>query len=205
MDRHDPQLHSGHSMARPWVPYFRAHPKQNGLLSSKPRTGLVGAAQWPGPSSLKGAQLPDLVESISLCFRSDSFTSGRSQGWKLGSMRVYSVSYINKNTQITDAYFLALVSHPLCPLVHGAGLIIPVIWGSVLVLVCIAPWAAQVQEVRCLCSLTLSGFGVTEFNLTVCHLLPLWNNTITNLICLKTLSFMETPACVFLLTEACHS
>lgn len=58
------------------------------------------------------------------------------------SMRVYSVSYINKNTQITDVYFLALVSHPLCLLVHGAGLIIPVIWGSVLVLVRIAPWAA---------------------------------------------------------------
>lgn len=57
-------------------------------------------------------------------------------------MRVYSVSYINKNTQITDVYFLALVSHSLCLLVHGAGLIIPVIWGSVLVLVHIAPWAA---------------------------------------------------------------
>lgn len=56
----------GHSLARPRVPYFRTHPKQNGLLSSKPRTGLVGAAQWPGPSSLKGARLPDSVESISL-------------------------------------------------------------------------------------------------------------------------------------------
>lgn len=92
MDRHDPQLHSGHSLARPRVSYFRAHPKQNGLLSSKPRTGLVGAAQWPGSSSLKGVRLPDLVKSISLCSGSDSFTSGHSQGWKLGSMRVYSVS-----------------------------------------------------------------------------------------------------------------
>ncbi|CAO2587783.1 hypothetical protein LEMLEM_LOCUS4644, partial [Lemmus lemmus] len=43
----------GHSLARPQVPYFRTHPKQKELLSSRPRPGLVGAAQWPGPSSLK--------------------------------------------------------------------------------------------------------------------------------------------------------
>lgn len=180
-----------------------------GLIQSKTDfCCFVGAAQWPGPSSLKGARLLDSAESISpcsmLCFRDDSFASGRSQGWEVGKMEVYSVSYINKNTQITDAYFLALVSHPLCLLEHGAGLIIPVI-GAVSLFLFACPWAARAQGVRRRCSLTLSGFEVTEFNLTVCHPLPLWNNTITNLICLETLSFMETPACVFVLTEACHS
>lgn len=101
----------------------------------------MGVAQWPGPSLLKGARLLDSAESISLCStlhsRDDSFASGSSQGWEVERMEAYSVSYINKNTQITDACFLALVSHPLCLSVHGAGLIFPVIGCSVLVLVCV--------------------------------------------------------------------
>lgn len=85
-------------------------------------------------------------------------------------------------------YLLAIVSHPLCFLVHGTGLITPIIWGSVLVIAFMTPgqhWPRKVDggssyllfccpgQSQGLYSLALSGFGVTAFNLTVHHTLPL--------------------------------